>query len=103
MLGECRFTHPVNWIGTNRVLFVDLVRANAFERTYELETALGMGTGFTIDFEDRQYLVTAKHLLPPGDPTPEVKVGNRHVRATIQLPLLEVEPTMADVAVGPLG
>lgn len=82
---------------------MDLVRANAFERTYEIETTLGAGTAFTIDHEDRQYLVTAKHLLPKGETEPEVRVRNRLASATIRFHPLAVDPPVADVAVTPLS
>jgi S1-C subfamily serine protease len=82
---------------------MNLVRANAFERTYEIETPLGAGTAFTIDHEGRQYLVTAKHLLPEDATQPEVCVENRLASATVRFHPLAVEPPVADVAVTPLS
>ena len=81
---------------------MDLVRANAFERTFEIDTSLDRGTAFTIDRGDRQYLVTARHLLPPDDPTPEVTASIRLRRDSMRLSLLPVRPPQADAAVAPL-
>jgi hypothetical protein len=81
---------------------MDRVTANVIERMYEIESAAGSGAAFTIDFAGRQHLVTAKHLLPPGDPAPDVKVSNRFGSNDLRLGLLDVEPESADVAVAQL-
>lgn len=73
--------------------------ANTIERTLEIQTALGSGTAFTIDHYGRQYVVTARHLLPRGEQHPEVQLSNRYMRRTLRLDLLDVEPDTADVAV----
>jgi hypothetical protein len=81
---------------------MDLVSANAVERTLEVDTARDSGTAFTIDHLDRQYLVTARHLLPEGEASPEVTLSNRTFSRTLNLDLLPVRPSAADVAVAPL-
>lgn len=81
---------------------MDVVTSNAFTRVLEIQTELGCGTAFTLDQDGQQYLVTARHLLPPGVPDPEVRLSNRHLRRTLRLELLSVFPATADVAVSPL-
>lgn len=81
---------------------MDLVTANSFERVLEISTALGSGTAFSIPYAGREYLVTARHLLPEGDPRPEVSIASRHMARTLRLDLLPTDPATADVAVAPL-
>jgi S1-C subfamily serine protease len=81
---------------------VDLVTANTFERILEIQTELGAGTAFTIERAGHEYLVTARHLLPQGTDQPEVTISSRHMRRTLRLHLLPVEPESADVAVASL-
>ncbi len=81
---------------------MDLVTANSFERVLEIRTGLGSGTAFSIPYVGREYLVTARHLLPEGDPRPEVSIASRHMTGTLRLELLPTDPATADVAVAPL-
>lgn len=41
-----------------------MITANVFERVVKVVTKIDTGTGFTIDRADRQFLITAAHLLP---------------------------------------
>jgi len=41
-----------------------MVRNNVLERTFRIRYAGNMGTAFTINVEERQYLITASHMLP---------------------------------------
>jgi S1-C subfamily serine protease len=43
-----------------------MARANIYKRVVRLTTSAGIGTGFTVDHDDRCYVVTARHVLPPG-------------------------------------
>jgi hypothetical protein len=93
-----------------------LVEAQAYERVLEIKTSVGTGTAFTIDYPfsgtgtapgqpdegGRQYLITAKHLLPPSESHPRVELENRFFRAELELDLLAVSPAIADVALAPL-
>lgn len=86
----------------SRVLSVDLVTANAFERVLEIRTALGAGTAFTLERNGREHVVTARHLLPNGESRPQATLSSRHITRTLRLDLLPAEPENADVAVAPL-
>lgn len=79
---------------------MDFVTSNALERVLEIQTSVKSGTAFTIDHGGAQYLVTARHLLPPSEAHPQVQVSNRHVGSLdLRLDLLPVDPDTADVAV----
>lgn len=41
-----------------------MVTSNALQRTFRMRFAGNTGTAFTIDIEEKQYLVTASHMLP---------------------------------------
>lgn len=51
------------------------VSANVFANTLMLETTNRQGTGFTIDVDGRQYLITARHIVDGLGPEGIVKVG----------------------------
>ncbi len=95
--------------------------ANVIHRTFQLKCGEGLGTCFTIDVDDKQYLCTAKHCLNnfSGESielfhenqwkTLEVDIvgyGSKEsdicvLSAKIQLsPPLPLPPTMADLVIG---
>lgn len=41
------------------------ITANILKRTFQLSFGKGQGTCFTIDYDNRQYIVTARHLVEP--------------------------------------
>jgi Trypsin-like peptidase domain len=43
------------------------ITANIYERVLRITTSVGSGTAFTLEIDDQQYLVTARHLLPAGE------------------------------------
>lgn len=51
--------------------------SNVFTRVLKLETASASATAFTVDIDGRQYLVTARHVLPNvGAPSPVRLTGH---------------------------
>lgn len=76
-----------------------MIVSNIYMRVVRIRFGASFGTAFTIDIDGTQYLVTARHVLPPG-PGPHVAVldGNASVSATIDFEPIEVHPD-ADVAV----
>jgi hypothetical protein len=83
------------------VLVEQLVRAEAFERVLRIETSRGSGAAFTVEWRNREWLVTARHLLP-DEPAPEVVLSSRHGRDRLRLPFVPGLTGQADVAVAPL-
>jgi hypothetical protein len=39
------------------------ISGNVYDRTFLLKTTVGTGTAFAVDIDDRQYLVTARHMV----------------------------------------
>jgi hypothetical protein len=73
-----------------------LITANVWERVILVVCGNGFGTGFTLDHEDGQYLVTARHVVQSGEP---VRVLVRGKVVAVQLTPLMVSVPEADVAV----
>ena len=47
---------------------IESLPVNVYQQTFQIRTTEAFGTGFTIELDDRQYFVTAKHVL--GDVLP---------------------------------
>ncbi len=77
-------------------------RAEAYERVVRIETSVGRGAAFTIDRNDRQWLITARHLLPPNEAAPECVISRGAFRAFLRLGFLADPGGDGDVAVAPL-
>lgn len=73
-----------------------MITANVWERVVLVVCGNGFGTGFTLDHEDGQYLVTARHVVESGAP---VRALVRGKAAAVQLTALTVPVPEADVAV----
>lgn len=77
-----------------------LVTVNALERVVALTCGSSFGSGFTIDVDGSQYLVTAKHLLPEnGEATAVEVVPASGIAVTIPFVSLPLVDGNADVAV----
>ena len=46
----------------------DTVPEEILRQTFQIRTAAGMGTAFTVEVDDRQYIVTAQHVLGSASP-----------------------------------
>jgi Trypsin-like peptidase domain len=51
------------------------VAGNVFVNTLIIQTSDGQGTGFTIDVDNRQYLITARHIVDGMGPEGVVGIG----------------------------
>lgn len=51
-----------------------MITANFIHRTFRIKCGESTGTGFTIDLENRQYLVTAKHVVRDFGPEQPLEV-----------------------------
>jgi hypothetical protein len=82
---------------------MDVVTSNTYRRVFEIVTTSGSGTAFTVDHAGRQWLVTARHLLPRDDPRPKILIhGDAGTSEELDLDLLPVVPGTADIAVSRL-
>jgi hypothetical protein len=77
-------------------------RSEAYERVVRLQTSSGRGAAFTIDRNGRQWLITARHLLPADEPAPECVLSRGAFRTTLRLGFLADPGGEGDVAVAPL-
>ncbi len=75
-----------------------MVPAQCYERTVLLNVPTGHGTGFTINRNGNQWLVTAQHLVAGVDPA-SIQVLWHGVPATVQLAAVPSPHPDADVAV----
>ena len=54
-----------------------MISANFIHRTFRIRCGDSVGTGFTVDIDGKQYLVTAKHVVKDFGPTVHLEVfGN---------------------------
>ena len=75
-----------------------LVRAEAHERVLQIETSRGRGAAFTVEWHGREWLVTARHLLP-DEAAPEVELNSRHGQHRLRLGFIPSRLAAADIAV----
>jgi len=73
-----------------------VVTANAWERVVRIEIGARLGTGFTIDVNGDQFLITAKHV---ADGEGDLKVFVRGNLVSPAMDRLDVPVSAADVAV----
>jgi hypothetical protein len=73
------------------------VNVNIMCRVYELAYGQDQGTGFTVEVDGRQYIVTAKHLFPGTNQLAEVAI--RHDKQWETMTVNILRSTDADVAV----
>jgi len=73
------------------------VTASVLTRVLALKNGALQGAAFTLEFEDRQYVVTAKHLFPGTNQVAEVEVY--HSNSWKKLPVTIVRSTDADIVV----
>lgn len=79
----------------------EYVRAEAFQRVLRIESRVGKGTAFTIERGGREWLVTARHLLPE-EPAPEVRLTGRSGEFVLRLGFIPGLADQTDIAVAPL-
>jgi len=75
------------------------VTANVLQRVFSLRTTEGTGTCFTIEVDDRQYLITAKHMLNAADPSTTVEILRNKEWLKLHFRRIEVKPDAVDIAV----
>ena len=85
-----------------------MITANIIHRTFHIKCGDSIGTGFTVDVDGRQYLVTAKHVVQNFAPVVPVEVfgngvwnpvpavlvahGNEHVDVSVLAPAKAMSP-----------
>jgi len=75
-----------------------MITSNVYTRVFHLRFGTGTGTCFAIDFEERQYLVTAKHVIEGLQDNNTVELYHNNNWVTIPVRLIGHHAT-ADVSV----
>ncbi len=76
-----------------------MVPSNILTRVFSIRIGSQQGTGFTIEVDGRQYLITARHILTSTKSASVVEIF--HNNDWIKLPFrsISVEPAKVDIAV----
>ena len=72
--------------------------AELLRQTFKVRTAAGTGTAFTIEVDDRQYIVTAQHVLGSSPVMLEMQVSNT-VWKPVPVTIIDMAGPPVDVAV----
>src|SRR5262249_19327186 len=81
------------------VLKADTVSSNILQRVFNLRMGSASGTGFTIEVDNRQYLITAKHVIGSSAPSGTIEIFHDSNWASTPYRLIQVEPEAVDIAV----
>ncbi|ARN84781.1 S1 family peptidase [Candidatus Nucleicultrix amoebiphila] len=65
-----------------------MITSNVLHRVFNILCGDQIGTCFTIDVDDRQYVITAKHLLEKWDGSSSMKIFHENFWKDIQLTLV---------------
>lgn len=76
-----------------------MVPSNILTRVFHLKVGNEAGTGFTVEVDGRQYLITARHLLPSSPPSGTIEVFRGDAWQTVTFQSVQVEPASVDIAV----
>ncbi len=75
------------------------VTNNILQRVHKVRVGQNVATGFTIEVDEKQYFITARHLLDDTSPTVPVEIFHDGEWRKINGKRLEVAPSTVDIAV----
>lgn len=76
-----------------------MITTNVYSRTFRIKYADSYGTCFTIDVGDKQYLITAKHIVEGILPSDTVEIFHNNHWHTMLVTLVGEAPNQADITV----
>ena len=76
-----------------------MVPSNILTRVFSLRYGDQQATGFTIEVEGRQYLITARHLLLPAPSEGVIEIFHDSNWVKLSFRSIQVEPSTIDIAV----
>lgn len=76
-----------------------MITSNVIQRVFQIETSNGRGTCFTVDVDNRQYIVTARHLFDNSSAQETIKILHNSEWKTIKSETVGVTTGQIDVAV----
>ena len=68
-------------------------------RTFKIQFGTGQGTCFSVEVENRQYLITAKHVVPGIKPTDQVRIFQENRWKTLNTTIAWIPEDDRDIAV----
>lgn len=74
-----------------------MVPSNILQRVFSIRVESEQATAFTIEIDDRQYLITAKHVVLSSPSEIEIYFENAWLKVPIKI--IEVQPANVDIAV----
>lgn len=75
------------------------VTANIIQRVLFIRNGSSTGSGFTIEVDDRQYLITARHILPASGVVSTLDIYYKGVWQTVSVKSIPVLPNNVDIGV----
>jgi hypothetical protein len=76
-----------------------LITSNALVRTFQIRWKDTVGTGFTIDHGNRQYFVTARHIVSEIRPTDAIEIYHDHEWKVLPVRVVGMGKDELDIAV----
>ncbi len=76
-----------------------MVPANALQRTFRLSYGGSCGTCFTVDVDNRQYVITARHVLPGIAGNVSVNIWHERAWKPLQCDVVGIAPGSIDIVV----
>lgn len=76
-----------------------MITTNVLQRTFHLKHGEKSGTCFTIDVDDRQYIVTARHVVKEIRPSDLVQIQHDRIWKNLKTTIAWMSETEEDVAI----
>jgi len=77
----------------------EVITANIVTRVFFIKYGNNAGTAFTIEVQDRQYLITARHIVEGIKDGDEIEIRRNDVWEPISVKPLYIEPSEIDIVV----
>lgn len=89
----------INIFSSSTLWAASMVTSNILSRIFCLRVGEKQATGFTIEVDGRQYLITARHLLPSAPSKGVVEILRDAKWRKLDFRSVQVEPATVDIAV----
>ncbi|MFH1776607.1 MAG: serine protease [Candidatus Omnitrophota bacterium] len=76
-----------------------MITTNVLQRTFHVKYKNSTGTAFTIDYENKQYLISAKHVFPEIKATEKIEIFHENQWKNIEIQIVGIAPNDIDIIV----
>lgn len=76
-----------------------MVPRSVLERVFSLKLGNETATGFAIEVDGKQYVVTARHLLAGSPSLSNIEIFHDNKWSAVPFKIISVEPPQVDIAV----